>query len=174
MKKGFALAVLILSIPLIGISQRIYSPHSVLLSGNWYKIAVQNAGVYKIDIPFLNSLGVNTANLSSGSIRLYGNGGQMLPEANASFRYDDLQENSIMIVDGGDGVINGTDYILFFANGPDEWIKDSTNLRFSHRKNIYSNKAYYFLTVGGNGKRIPTVNNITSPSITINTFSERK
>src|SRR5436190_9693251 len=78
-----------------------------------------------------------------------------------------------MIVDGGDGVINGTDYILFFANGPDEWIKDSTNLRFSHRKNIYSNKAYYFLTVGGNGKRIPTVNNITSPSITINTFSER-
>src|ERR1044072_9409965 len=130
MKKGFVLIILIWCISLIGMSQRIYSPHSVLSSGAWYKIAVQNAGVYKIDIPFLNRLGVSTTNLSSGSIKLYGNGGQILCEANASVRYDDLKENALMIVDGGDGIINGTDYILFYANGPDEWIKDSANLRF--------------------------------------------
>jgi len=174
MKKGFVLIILICRISLMGMSQRIYSPHSVLSSGAWYKIAVQNAGVYKIDIPFLNSLGVSTTNLSSGSIRLYGNGGQMLPEANASVRYDDLKENAIMIVDGGDGVINGTDYILFYANGPDEWIKDSANLRFIHHKNIYSNKAYYFLTIAANGKRISTADNTTSPNIAVHTFSERR
>ena len=56
-------------------SQRVYKANSVLATGNWYKIAVKEAGVYKIDIPFLSELGINAANLSSGSIRLFGNGG---------------------------------------------------------------------------------------------------
>jgi hypothetical protein len=64
-------------------SQRTYSPGSVLASNNWYKLSVNNPGVYKIDIPFLNSLGINSNYLSSASIRLYGNGGKMLLEANA-------------------------------------------------------------------------------------------
>lgn len=158
---------------LMAIAQRIYAPHSVLSSGNWYKIAVEKAGIYKIDIPFLNSLGVNTSNLTSGSIRLYGNGGSMLPEANAVFREDDLKENSIMVVDGGDGIINGTDYILFYAKGPDDWLKDSASMSFKHQENIYTDKAYYFLSVGGTGKRILVSNNNFSSNITVNTFSER-
>jgi len=52
----------------------------VLASGQWYKISVLAAGVYKVDLPLLNKLGVNTANLSSASIRLFGNGGRMLPK----------------------------------------------------------------------------------------------
>ncbi len=153
--------------------QRIYSPHSVLSAGNWYKISVKDPGVYKIDIPFLNSLGINTNNLSSNSIRIYGNGGQMLAEANAGPWKDGLQENAILVVDGGDGIINGSDYILFYAAGPDEWIKDSVNQRFVHRKNIYSDKAYYFLSVGGIGKRISSAGNNGVPNVTISNFSDR-
>src|SRR5687767_1793018 len=107
-----------------GLAQRTYSPNSVLSTGNWYKLGVSAPGIYRIDVPLLNNLGVNTTNLSSASIKLYGNGGQMPGEANNSPRTDDLVENSILIVDGGDGVINGADYILFYAGGPDEWIKD--------------------------------------------------
>jgi hypothetical protein len=156
-----------------GIAQRTYTPSSVLSSGTWHKIAVKAPGVYKMDIPFLNNLGISTGNLASGSIRLYGNGGQMLAEANAGSWIDDLKENAILVVDGGDGVINGTDYILFYANGSDDWVKDSANSRFKHRKNIYSDKSYYFLSVGGTGKRIAMSTNNLSPNITINTFSER-
>ena len=58
----------------------------------------------------------------------------MLSEANNTPRPDDLEENAIMVVDGGDGVLNGTDYILFFSNGVDQWIKDSVNKRFTHKK----------------------------------------
>ncbi|MBK5273382.1 MAG: hypothetical protein JJE22_20460, partial [Bacteroidia bacterium] len=162
-----------LCLSFIGAAQRSYAPHSVLSSGNWYKIAVKEAGIYKIDIPFLNSLGINTSSISSGSIRLYSNGGSMLPEANSIFREDDLKENSIMVVDGGDGVFNGADYILFYAKGPDDWLKDSAALSFTHKKNIYTDKAYYFLSVGGTGKRIASSNNNFSPNVTINTFSER-
>ena len=154
-------------------AQRSYTANSVLASGNWYQLSIKQPGIYKIDIPFLNSLGVTTSNLSSASVRLYGNGGAMLGEANADFYRDDLQENAIFIADGGDGVINGSDYILFYANGPDEWIKDSANLRFAHKKNIYSDRSYYFLTIGGNGKRIALSSLITSPNISITSFSER-
>jgi len=132
------LACLAISASLTTGAQRVYTPHSVLSSGTWYKIGVKDAGIYKIDIPFLNSLGINMAGLASNSIRLFGNGGQMLSEANGGARTDDLKENAIMVVDGGDGVINGSDYILFYANGPDEWVKDSANLRFIHRKNLFS------------------------------------
>lgn len=156
-----------------GAGQRTYAINSVLSSGNWYKISVKEPGIYKIDIPLLNSLGVNTNNLSSGTVRLFGNGGQMLFEANVDPRRDDLTENAIMIVDGGDGIINGSDYILFYANGPDEWIKDSLNLRFSHRKNIFSDRSYYFLNVGGTGKRITLAPLVSSPNLTVANFSER-
>ncbi|HLO38046.1 MAG TPA: hypothetical protein VK173_06150, partial [Lacibacter sp.] len=93
-------------------AQRTYRNNSVLASGDWYKISVKQPGVYRINIAFLQSLGVNTSNLQSGSLRLFGNGGEMLPEDNAIVPADDLAENAIMVVDGGDGVVNGSDYII--------------------------------------------------------------
>jgi hypothetical protein len=140
-------------------AQRIYASTSVLATGSWQKLAISEAGIYKIDLPFLNSLGINTNNLASASIRLFGNGGEMLPEACNGQKSDDLQENAIYINDGGDGVFNGTDYLLFYANGPDKWSKDSINQRFNHQKNLYSSQAFYFLSIGGNGKRIAEINN---------------
>lgn len=156
-----------------GFSQRSYQPHSVLSTGTWYKIAVKEEGVYKIDVPFLTSLGINTSNLPSSAIRLYGNGGNMLPEANAITRPDDLIENSIEVIDGGDGILNGADYLLFYATGPNNWKTDSVNKQFSHRKNLYSDKAYYFLTVGGQGKRVSAQLQVPSPITTITSFNNR-
>jgi hypothetical protein len=154
-------------------AQRTYAPHSVLSTGSWYKLSVSKPGVYKIDIAFLNSLGINTSSLASGSVQLFGNGGAMLAEANAGPWTDDLVENAIQIIDGGDGLINGSDHILFYSHGSDHWSKDSANLRFSHRKNVFTDKAFYFLTIGTNGKRIVNAPVIGSPVNTVNTFSER-
>jgi hypothetical protein len=173
-RKTGSLILLILALGFCARAQRTYRANSVLATGNWYKIAVKDAGIYKIDIPLLNALGISTSNLSSNSIRLFGNGGQMLPEANSTARFDDLEENSIMVVDGGDGVINGSDYILFFATGPDQWIKDSLNHRFIHQKNLYSDRSFYFLSVAGNGKRVATPSATLSPSTTINSFDDRQ
>ncbi|TMI84351.1 MAG: type IX secretion system sortase PorU [Bacteroidetes bacterium] len=154
-------------------AQRTYKSTSVLASGTWYKIAAKDAGVYKIDVAFLSSLGINTAGLNSGSIRLFGNGGGMLPEANSTPRLDDLEENAIMVVDGGDGVLSGADYILFFSSGPDVWLKDSVNKRFTHKKNLYSDKVYYYLSIGGTGKRISIDQNNLIPNISVTSFDDR-
>jgi len=165
--------LILAALPGLSPAQRTYKPNSVLGSGNWYKIAVKDAGIYKIDVAFLSRLGINTTNLSSGSIRLFGNGGGMLAEPNNISRIDDLEENAILVVDGGDGVLNGGDYILFFANGADTWLKDSVNKRFTHKKNLYSDKAYYYLTVNGTGKRVATSQNALLPNISITSFDDR-
>ncbi|MDR2122890.1 MAG: type IX secretion system sortase PorU [Flavobacteriaceae bacterium] len=129
---------------------------SVLQNGNWYKIKVKQSGVYKIDKNILQSLGIAINSLNPKTIRIFGNGGKMLPEPTSDFRYDNLQENAIAVFGEDDGVFNNEDYILFYAQGPDDWIRTALNTR--HKKNIYEDYAYYFINVNQSpGKRIPSV-----------------
>ncbi|MGZ8537123.1 MAG: hypothetical protein ACXWV9_02615, partial [Flavisolibacter sp.] len=153
-------------------AQRTYKPNSVLSSGNWYRISLARAGVYKMDLAFMNRLGIS-GSIPSSQIRVFGNTGFMLAESNNEKPIDDLAEVAISVVDGGDGILNGNDHVLFYSNGPDQWLKDSINRKFSHKKNIYSDKVYYYLTIGGTGLRIPLQTSTFSPGLTITSFSER-
>jgi hypothetical protein len=99
-------------------------------------------------------LGLKGNSFPSSAIRLFGNGSAMLPEACSAPVQDDITENAILMVDGGDGTFNGSDYFLFFAEGPHHWKNDSLNRTFTHEKNLYSEKSFYFLSINGNGKRI--------------------
>lgn len=140
----------------LSLAQRQYASHSALSAGNWYKLAVHAPGIYKIDLPFLRQLGLSGTAFPSAGIRLLGNGGAMLPEAPNGKKEDDLTENAIQVVDGGDGMLDNNDYILFYANGPHEWLADSLRQDFRHRVNLYSDTSYYYISVGANGKRIAT------------------
>ena len=166
MKKRFLLFLLILSSQ-IAISQN----NAVLSSGTWFKFSVDTTGVFKIDRNLLQSIGISISGLNPRKIHIYGNGGQLLPELNSAFRYDDLQENAIYIEGEADGSFDANDFILFYAKGPHDWVVDTTNETATHRQNIYSDKAYYFITVNEtDGKRIQakTVNNNTAtPTISI-------
>ncbi len=174
MRKFSGIILLILLITAVNSSgQRVYRSSSVLSGGAWAKIAIKETGIYRIDVPFLATLGFNISNISSGSLRLYGNGGGMLSETNADIPIDDLTENAIMMVDGGDGQFNGNDHFLFYAAGANKWLKDSVNKRFVHQKNLYADSAYYFITMGGAGKRISSLQINSSPTLTVNSFNER-
>src|ERR1700733_7631794 len=113
MRRIWFIMAFLWSLALPALGQRSYKAGSVLASGAWYKIAVKDPGIYRIDVPFLKSLGISTDQLASASIRLYGNGGQMLPESCSGPRTDDLEENAIAMEDGGDGLFSGSDYFLF-------------------------------------------------------------
>ena len=115
-------------------------------AGTWYKFSVSKTGVFKIDANFLNELGISTAGLDPRNIRIFGNGGAMLPNLNSEFRYANLQENDIYVQGEGDGSFDGGDYILFYAQGPHNWETPDEN-NISHKFNIFSDKAYYFITV---------------------------
>ncbi len=154
-------------------AQRVYAANSVLATGNWIKIGIKQAGVYKIDAASIASMNLAAGSIGSASIKLFGNGGAMLPEPNAQFRNDDLVENAIEVVDGGDGIFSGNDYLLFYANGPHQWLKDSLNKQFNHIKNLYADTAYYYLSIGGTGKRLNTKTAPANSNTVVNSFNER-
>ncbi|MEZ5047785.1 MAG: type IX secretion system sortase PorU [Chitinophagaceae bacterium] len=151
---------------------RVYADHSVLASGQFYKIAVSESGLYKISFDFIkNNFGIDPSSINPSHIRVYGNGGTMLNESNAIARYDDLYENAIQVIDGNDGSFDSGDYILFYAQGPHAIVKDSINKTFYHQSNLYSDAAYYFLNFDkGNGKRVATIATPSTSNLTINTF----
>ena len=165
------LVILLLSYAVNG--QRVYAPNSVLSSGNWYQLGVTSEGVYKITAASLSQAGIVSGSVSSNSIRLYGNGGAMLPENNRVPRTDDLVENAIEMVDGGDGSFNGPDYLLFYAPGPHPWIRDTVTGLWKHQTNLYSDTAYYYLTIGGNGIRIALQSNQPTPNVIVREMDDR-
>ena len=141
--------------------------NSVLANGNWFKFSVDTTGVFKIDKTLLQQIGISTNNLNPKKIHIYGNGGNLLPEFNGDFRYDDLQENAIYIEGEEDNSFDANDYILLYAKGPHSWEVDINTNNVSHKQNIYSDKAYYFITVNdNNGKRIQSASSVTGTPVT--------
>jgi hypothetical protein len=144
---------------------------SVLSTGTWHKFGITRTGFHKIDAAFLTSLGLNPATTNPANIRIFGNGGEMLSEANFIPRPDDLLENALLVSDNGDNIFNGSDYVVFYGLNTTGWNADTNYKRYSHVKNLYSDTAYYFVTVNqGAGKRI-TQENATAPgNVTVTNF----
>ncbi len=144
-----------------------YKQNSVLSSSNWFKIKIDKTGMYKLTYNDLINIGISNPE----NIRVYGNGGDMLPIKNSDFRFDDLVENPIDMEKGSDGIFNQGDYILFYAKGPIEWKYNEIEQIFTQSLNMYSDYAYYFLTSDlGYGKKI-TIETVPSASITNNVNS---
>lgn len=150
------------------------SSGSVLAAGEWYKISIKERGVYKIDYDFIkNKLGVDPSGFPSENIRIFGNGGVMLPEDNAIPVPDDLVENAIVVADGGDNKIDPGDYILFYAGGPVGWVTDPVNKTFYHQQNLYEDQSYYFLNFDqGKGLRIQSANAAPSSNVTVTSYDD--
>lgn len=144
---------------------------SVMSSGTWYRFYVQKSGIYFINKSFLEQLGISTNLINPKKIKIYGNGGKMLPLDNNIPYPNDLEENAIQVIGENDGVFNDADYILFYAEGIDNWSEENeTNL------NLYSNKSYYYINLDGeDGKRMNQLIEPTNPAnITLNTYDEYK
>jgi hypothetical protein len=93
-----------------GMRSHTYASNSVLQSGKWYKIATTSNGLYKLSYTFLQSLGINMSSVDPHNLRVYGNGGGMLPELNSAPRIDDLAELAIYMQDNGDTDFDNNEY----------------------------------------------------------------
>lgn len=142
--------------------------NSVLATGDWYRFQVVKSGVYKVSKSFLQQLGMDT-NVDPRRLKIYGNGGRMIPLSNAADYPMDLTENAIQVIGEEDGVFHDNDYILFYAEGVDVWNNESLT-----SVNLYDSYSYYYVTTtGGNGKRIPTaVQPSANPDMVFTTFDD--
>ncbi|MFY7911741.1 MAG: hypothetical protein ACOVO2_19425, partial [Emticicia sp.] len=119
-----------------------YAQSSVLATGEWYKIATTRTGVHKIDATFLKDAGIDITKLNPQNIRIFGNGGGVLPQANNAPRTRDLTENHIEVVGENDGKFDISDYILFYAESPHRTLYNVNNQRFTHQNNPYSDTTF--------------------------------
>ncbi|MBK7128168.1 MAG: type IX secretion system sortase PorU [Crocinitomicaceae bacterium] len=136
-----------------------FASTSVLASGFWYKIGVTNSGIHKMDAAFLGSLGITTSGLNPNHINIYGNHTPKLPTQNSTHRPDDLLKNSIYIEGGGDGSFDASDYILFYATGPDVVTVGGSD--FAASRNNIDTMLYYFIHIDASDapQRITSIGN---------------
>ncbi len=131
-----------------------FATQSKLSSGSWYKLKIEETGVYKLDANYFSSIGIDINSINPSKIKIYGNGGAMLPQVNTEDREDDLVENHIYVSTSGSS-FSSSDYVLFYAESPHKLTIDTANQVIGHDRNIYSDHSYYFLTIDGdNGLRI--------------------
>lgn len=149
-----------------------YAQPSVLVTGEWYKIATTRTGVHKIDATFLQNVGIDISKINPQNIRLFGNGGGVLPQANSTPRAKDLTENLIEIVGENDGKFDAADYILFYTENSHKVLYNSNNQQFTHQNNPYSDTTFVFLNISDTkGLRIKNQTLVSSTN-NIRTFND--
>jgi hypothetical protein len=147
--------------------------HSVLAQGTWHKIAVVEDGIYRMDYAYLKSMGIAVDQIDPRNIRLFGNGGGMLPQANSIERPEDLIENHIEVAGELDGRFDQQDYVLFYGKGPHqiELRNNAEGLNVNYNHHDYSDTSFYFITVGNvPGMRVTTRQDLGDSYPVINSF----
>ncbi|KAA3625157.1 MAG: T9SS C-terminal target domain-containing protein [Flavobacterium sp.] len=142
--------------------------NSVLASGSWYKFRIEKTGIHRVDKSFLDNIGMNTDGIDPRTLKIYGHGGDPLPELNAANTEYDLPQNAIQVIGEEDGSFDSGDFILFYGKTAGFNSENPTNI------NPYSDETYYYITAGGEpGLRVqPMVEPSGNPTITISSFND--
>lgn len=112
-----------------------YAENSLMRSGRWIKIRLQNTGMYKITHSKLNELGFSNSTMVS----LFGIGGAVPSYINGDYRIDDMKQIPVLHQNGA---------MYFYAEGNTVWKYDTINGEgmFVHEKHDFSDYIYYFLS----------------------------
>ena len=147
---------------------------SIFSNGNWFKICVENDGVYKLTKDDLNNMGIDNP-IYCDQVSIFGNSFGMLPNKNSDYRPPEITENSIKLIDlNQNNILEAEDIILFYGKSPNEWVFNSSSKNFEFEQHLYDNKNCYFINVEGIGqsKRIVLENVSTISPIIVNTFND--
>ena len=117
---------------------------SILASGEWFKFKVDTTGVYQITPQFLSSLGMNLSGVDVNTIKIYGYGGRSLPLPNNENLFYDPPQIPIKLIGTSDDVFDGSDSILFYAEGSEGYVVENDSFL-----NPYDDDTYYYVTSGG-------------------------
>jgi len=119
-----------------------YTSSSVLASGKWFKIAVLQDGIYRIDYSQLKQAGLD----NPSNPRIYSNNFGQLSYYAGDPKPDDLKETAALYFKGTDGIFNEGDYLIFFGQGTSRWVFNKSKGEYDYIKHNYSDTAFYFIT----------------------------
>jgi len=144
-----------------------FKTSSVLAEGSFYKMRIENDGIYKLTGADLSALGINLSTLNPSKIRLFGNQNGMVEQANSSPRADDFEQIPFFI--SNNTTFSSTDFLLFYAQNAHKKYWDTENETFVFQTNLYEDFNYYFLQINAaeNGLRLSAVSQVGTPTLTI-------
>ncbi len=136
--------------------------NSVLADGSWFRISVEEEGMYRINGSVLEEAGIPVNQIDPRTIKMYGHGGRMLPEDITTDRPEDLVELAIYVRGENDGQFDAGDYIVFYGTGTTTWDYDPEKRLYLHQFNYYTGENTYFITYGGEpGRRMQSVSSLS-------------
>lgn len=121
-------------------------------SGDFYRIEIEESGIYKLTYNYLVSAGINPADIIPSRVRIFNNGGRTLPVNIQPDTPDEPIENAILVRDiDGDDIFDQEDQVWFYARSVHEWEWDLPGGRFKHYQNPFTDRNVYWLNINPNG-----------------------
>ncbi len=130
---AFAIGLAVMCSPVAAnaLTLETYAAESALKEGHWVKVSVTESGMHKISNADLKKWGFS----DPSKVRVFGYGGQRLPDILDGSYVDDLPMTpSVAVADG----------IVFYAYGLISW--NNSRNQYVHAQNPFATAGYYFLT----------------------------
>ena len=116
-------------------------------SSQWYKIAVEQDGLYRLDYSFIQNIGYDSASLDLSHTGLFTIGGRELGLSLAAAE-PTLRQVAVFFQDHNqDGHWGMHDYMLFYGQAVDGWNPDETSRSYGHHIHHYTRQNIYWLNV---------------------------
>lgn len=147
----------IIYILLLGLTAGAMAQGSVLESGNWWRLTVGEAGIYRLttaEVPALRGANID-------SLGVYGRGSGMLSLSNNRVPTADMPSLAVQVIDHNDNWrFDDGDELFFYGEGADRWYYSSEEERWMFEHHAYAVNNYYYLTT-----HAPEAHRIYTPRI---------
>ena len=145
---------------------------STFAQGDWYRIDVTDAGMYKLDYTYLHNSNIPITDVNS--IRIFGNSGLVIPDNNTDPRPDSLVEIPRLVVRKNIGGTDTADYVVFYGRGVKGWRYNAAGKSFQHYTNPYTDKNCYFFNVSpSSGRPMDSIVSANPGSVSEQYFQEK-
>ena len=112
-------------------------------------VVLREGGIYRITGADLESAGIDLAAVDPSRIRMLYGGGRVLPLSISQAADPVLEEQAIVVEDGGDGRLGPEDSILFHGEPVSRWEYSEGDGAYAFRKNPYTHDNVYWLEFHG-------------------------
>ncbi len=117
-------------------------------SSNWLKLTVDRRGIYGLGYDDLSGAGIDPDAVDPASIRVFTGTGLSLPPDVTDPRPDWMDECTVAVVGGDDGVFDSGDRVVFYAVGTDAWVDELPldSPEEPYHENRFAGTAVYWMT----------------------------
>ncbi len=163
--------------PSVRAARTIASDANLWATGTMIRIEIETEGIYQITSSDFERLGIDLTGVDPRQIRLFGNGGQVLPENFIASRDTTLRENAIYVSGEQDGSFDEGDRILFYGRSVNTWLPSSVSGEYSHTNNPFTRRNVYWLYIpdagGEQGLRMDSLGTGEAPTSATTTARSR-